>query len=56
MPEVIHCRVKGCGKAIHAENFQDGMAKLRHHRRVAHPRLHRQSIEKGVKTRRARGG
>jgi hypothetical protein len=53
-PETIHCRVKGCGKAIYAKNFEDGMAKLRHHRRKEHPSLFRKSIKKGVKTRKAR--
>ncbi len=50
-PETIHCRVRGCGKAIHAKNFEDGMAKLRRHRKLAHPALFRKSIKKGVATR-----
>ncbi len=51
MPEQIHCRVRGCNKAIHAKNFEDGMAKLRRHRKSAHPSLFRKSIKKGVMTR-----
>jgi hypothetical protein len=51
MPETIHCRVKGCGKAIYVENFADQMKKIRKHRQLKHPRLFKQSIKKGVVTR-----
>ncbi len=54
MPETIHCLVRGCGKAIRAKNFEDGMAKLRRHRRKEHPSLFRQSVRKGVATRKSR--
>lgn len=53
-PETIHCRVRGCGKAIYAENFEDGMAKLRRHRAKEHPSLFRKSVKKAVATRKAR--
>ncbi len=52
MPENLHCRVRGCNQLIHAENFQDGMAKLRRHREKYHPSLFKKSIKKGVETRR----
>ena len=51
MPETIHCRVRGCGKAIRVKNFGDQQAKLRRHRQKSHPRLFKQSIRKGVETR-----
>jgi hypothetical protein len=54
MPETIHCGI--CGKAIHAKNLEDGMAKLRRHRKKYHPRAFRESVRKGVETRRARRG
>lgn len=54
MPERIHCRVRGCNWSTMAENFEDGMAKLRRHRKKAHPRLFRQSTKKSVATRKAR--
>lgn len=54
MPERIHCRVRGCSWSTMAKNFEDGMAKLRRHRRKAHPSLFRQSVRKGIVTRKAR--
>lgn len=53
-PEIIHCRVRGCGKAIRAKNFEDGMAKLRRHRKARHPALFRKSVKKAVATRKSR--
>lgn len=53
MPELIHCRVKGCNKAIHAKNFEDGMARLR---KSAHPTLFRKSVKKSIATHRANKG
>ncbi len=53
MPETIHCRVRGCQKVIHAENFEDGMSKLRRHRKKEHPSKFRESIRKGIATRKA---
>lgn len=55
-PETIHCRVRGCGQAIHAKNFEDGMAKLRRHRAKHHPVLFKKSIQKGIVTRKAKRG
>jgi hypothetical protein len=52
MPETIHCRI--CGKAIRVKNFGDMMAKLRRHRKKYHPKAFRESIKKGVRTRKAR--
>jgi hypothetical protein len=51
MPETIRCRVKGCNKAIHAENFEDGMYKLRRHRAKCHPKAFRTSVRKSIVTR-----
>lgn len=52
MPETIHCSI--CGKAIRGENFADIMAKLRRHRKKHHPKAFRESIRKGVRTRKAK--
>lgn len=49
MPETTHCRI--CGKAIHAESFEDGMAKLRRHRKKYHPTAFRKSVKKGIASR-----
>ena len=46
MPEVYHCKI--CGQAIHAEDFEDGMGKLRRHRARRHPTAYNRSIKKGV--------
>jgi hypothetical protein len=51
MPETIHCHVRGCGQAIHGENFADIMSKLRHHRKAKHPQLFKKSVKKSVETR-----
>ena len=50
MPETIHCRI--CGKAIRAASFEDGMAKLRRHRKAEHPTAFRRSVKKAIATRR----
>ncbi len=52
MPENIHCQI--CGQAIKAKNFGDGMSKLRHHRKRSHPKAFRESVRKGVATRKRR--
>lgn len=49
MPELIHCGI--CGKAIRVKNFKDALDKLRHHRKLAHPKAFKESIKKGLKTR-----
>lgn len=51
MPEVLHCRVRGCGKTFRVKSFEDGMSKLRRHRKQEHPSLFKQSIKKGIETR-----
>lgn len=53
MPETIHCSI--CRKAIRGKDFRDIMAKLRRHREKYHPKAFRESIRKGVRTRKARG-
>ncbi len=52
MPEVIHCKI--CGKAFRAKNFEDGMAKLRRHRKKYHYSSFRKSVKKAVATRKKR--
>jgi len=47
MPCVKHCRI--CGKPFKGE-FQDVMQKLRRHRKQAHPKAHRESVKKMLKT------
>lgn len=49
MPETIHCSI--CNKAIKVENFADAMSKLRRHRKKYHNRAFKQSIKKGIETR-----
>jgi len=50
MPETISCSI--CGKRIRGKNFADIMDKLRSHRKREHPRAFRESIRRGVETRR----
>ena len=47
MPCTKHCSI--CGKAFKGE-FQDVMAKLRRHRKQKHPKAHRESVKKALKT------
>lgn len=54
MPELIHCRVRGCGKIIHAKNFEDGMAKLRHHYKHSHLKIFQGWGKKAAKTKRGK--
>jgi hypothetical protein len=56
MPEIIHCSI--CHKPIHVKNFADQMKKLREHRQKAHPKAFKESIKRGVATRKRnrRGG
>ena len=49
MAKTIHCRL--CGRAIKGATFQSRMKKLRKHRKRQHPRAHRESIRKAVRTR-----
>jgi len=51
MPETIRC--SRCKKAIRVDNFPDQMAKLRKHYKASHPKAFKESIKKGVKTRKA---
>lgn len=50
MPESVRCSI--CGQGISGKNFADIMAKLRRHRKQKHPKAFRESIKKGVATRR----
>ena len=52
MPETIRCSI--CHKAIHVENFADAMKKLRRHRKLHHPKAFRESVKKGLKTRKGK--
>lgn len=52
MPEVIHCRV--CGQSFRVKNFEEGMAKLRSHRKRMHPTAFKRSVKQGIATRKAR--
>jgi len=46
--KTVHCRI--CGKAIKGMDFAERMAKLRHHRKLKHPKAHRESVKKMLKT------
>jgi TRAP-type C4-dicarboxylate transport system substrate-binding protein len=51
-PKPIHCKI--CGKAIAGTakaDFKTRMAKLRRHRKRSHPKAHKKSIKKAVRTR-----
>jgi len=50
MPKkTVHCSI--CGKAFSGESFKERMDKLRKHRKKEHPRAHKKSVKKAVKTR-----
>ena len=46
--KTVHCRI--CGKTIKGKDFAERMAKLRRHRKQAHPKAHRESVRKSLKT------
>jgi hypothetical protein len=52
MPEIIHCSI--CNKPIKVKDFPDQMKKLREHRKKAHPKAFKESIKKGLATRKKR--
>lgn len=52
MPETIHCRK--CGKAIRVKDFVDQMKKVREHYKEEHPKAFRESIKKGIATRKTK--
>jgi hypothetical protein len=54
VPETARCSI--CKKAIHGKDFQDIMARLRRHRKFAHPKAFRASIRKGIETRKRNEG
>jgi len=54
MPEkVVHCSI--CGYAVKGYDFYERMSKLRRHRKEAHPKAHKGSVKKGLRTKRKRG-
>jgi hypothetical protein len=44
--ETVRCSI--CGKTFRVKNFADQMAKIRHHRKVAHPKAFRASVRKSI--------
>jgi len=46
--KTVHCSL--CGKPIKGRNFQERMAKLRRHRKQKHPKAHKKSVKKMLKT------
>jgi hypothetical protein len=51
MPEkTIHCSL--CGQAITGYDFPERMDKLRKHRKMKHPKAHKQSVKKSAATKR----
>lgn len=51
--KTVHCSI--CGEAIRGNDFGERMRKLREHRKAEHPKAHKKSVKKTVKTKRARG-
>lgn len=51
MPEMetIHCSI--CGASIRGSTFNARMTKLRRHRKRMHPKAHRASVRKAVRSR-----
>ncbi len=52
MPEIVHCKI--CRKSFKVKDFADAMKKLRHHRKLEHPKAFRESIKKSIATRKKR--
>lgn len=51
--EIVKCSI--CGKPIKVKNFADQMKKIREHRKRFHPKAFKESIRKGIETRKKRG-
>jgi len=51
--KTVHCSI--CGEAIRGDDFGERMRKLRRHRKAKHPKAHKKSVKKTLKTKRARG-
>jgi hypothetical protein len=49
MPEIIKCGI--CGRPLKVDGFADQMKKIRDHRRKFHPKAFKESIKKGIETR-----
>jgi len=46
--KTVHCRI--CGYSIKGTSFQARMKKLRSHRKLEHPKAHKESVKKTSKT------
>ena len=58
MPLKKNIKCSKCGKRIRGTKdvgFKERMAKLRRHRKKYHPKAHRKSIKKALKTKREKG-
>lgn len=56
MAKRMHCRVKGCKWSVSMSlPFKERMAKLRRHRKKKHPRAHKKSVKKALRTKREKG-
>jgi len=53
MPLTVHCSI--CGKAITGKDFAERMKLLRRHRKAEHPKAHKESVKKGLETKRKKG-
>jgi len=51
--KTVHCSI--CGESIKGKDFGERMRKLRRHRKAEHPKAHKKSVKKTLKTKRARG-
>jgi hypothetical protein len=51
----FHCRI--CGRAVPSKHktFQSRMAWLRRHRKRKHPKAHKKSVKKTIKTKKEEG-
>lgn len=51
--KTVHCGI--CGEAIRGDDFGERMRKLRKHRKAEHPKAHKKSVKKTLKTKRRKG-
>lgn len=52
---IMHCSICGQASPSYCEDFKSQMAWLRRHRKKKHPKAHKKSVKKTLKTKRKKG-
>lgn len=52
---IMHCKLCGTASPSDKVTFKEQMAWLRRHRKLKHPKAHKKSVKKTLKTKREKG-